>query len=110
MTGTRAPQLATQWRDRWTRQPKWKAFVGWQSYYRSFLEQIPERALVDHRGPLVGGEARQRELIDAIVAGRGAFLISAPRGCGKSRFALELARGLGPGQRSWDVRFVRHDE
>ena len=110
VTGTRAPQLATQWRDRWTRQPKWKAFVGWQSYYRSFLEQITERALVDHRGPLVGGEARQRELIDAIVAGRGAFLISAPRGCGKSRFALELARGLGPGQRSWDVRFVRHDE
>ncbi|HVS77035.1 MAG TPA: hypothetical protein VHE11_08880 [Steroidobacteraceae bacterium] len=93
-----------------SRHPKWKALVGWQSYYRRFLEESPGLALVDHRGPHVGNEARQTELIDAIAGGRSAFLISAPAGCGKSRFALELARRLGRAQRPWEVRFVRHDE
>ncbi|MDE2052415.1 MAG: hypothetical protein KGJ72_15515, partial [Gammaproteobacteria bacterium] len=108
--GTRASQLATQLRDRLTRHHKWKALVGWQTYYRNFLEETPERPLVDHRGPHVGGEVRQTELIDSIAAGRSAFLISAPPGCGKSRFALELARRIERTQRSCDVRFVRHDE
>ncbi len=45
-----------------------------------------------------------------MVAGGKVFLVSAPPGCGKSRFALELARRLGRTQSSWDVRFVRHDE
>src|SRR5215469_3704406 len=93
-----------------TRQPKSKALVGWQSYYRNFLEDAPGRTLVDHRGPYVGDEQRQMQLIDSMVAGGSAFLISAPPGCGKSRFALELARRLGRIQRPWDVRFVRHDE
>ena len=97
-------------RDRVTRQPKWNALVGWQSYYRSSLEATPASALIDHRGPYLGGEARHAQMIDAIAAGRRAFLISAPAGCGKSRFALELARRLERAQRSWDVRFVRHDE
>jgi hypothetical protein len=108
--GARASQLATQWRDRFGRQTRGKALVGWQSYYRSFLEETPGRPLVDHRGPHVGGEARRTELIEALAAGRSAFLLSAPAGCGKSRFALELARRLGGAERSWDVRFVRHDE
>src|SRR6185437_2968331 len=108
--GTRASQLATQLRHRFSRQPKWQALVGWQSYYRDFLEDARGSTRVDHRGPHVGGEARQTELIDAIVAGRSAFLISAPPGCGKSRFALELARRLARAHRSWDVRFVRHDD
>jgi hypothetical protein len=108
--GTRAAQLATQLRDRLTRHPKGKALVGWQSYYRHFLEDTPPRPLVDHRGPHVGGEGRQTELIDALGEGRSAVLVTAPPGCGKSRFALELARRLATTQRSWEVRFVRHDE
>ncbi len=84
--------------------------VGWQTYYRDFLEASPGTALIDHRGPYLGDELRHTQLIDAILAGRRAVLISAPAGCGKSRFALELARRLERAQRSWDVRFVRHDE
>jgi hypothetical protein len=110
VAGTRASQFATQLRDRVTRNPNSKALVGWQSYYRNSLDEVPACALVDHRGPYVGDEARQTELIDSIVAGRRAFLISAPPGCGKSRFALEVARRLARAQRSWDVRFVRRDE
>lgn len=99
-----------QLRDRFSRHPKGRALVGWQSYYRELLEDSAERALVDHRGPHVGGESRQTELIDAIAGGTRAVLVSAPPGCGKSRFALELARRLARAQRSWDVRFVRPDE
>jgi DNA polymerase III delta prime subunit len=108
--GTRASQLATQWRDRFTRHSKRQALVGWQSHYHHFLETAPASPLVDHRGPYLGDEARHAKLIDALAAGRRAVLISAPAGCGKSRLALELARQLGRSQRSWDVRFVRHDE
>lgn len=107
--GARASQFATQLRDRFSRQPKWKSLVDAQTYYRAFLEDAPGRALIDHRGPFVGGEQRQVEIIDAVAAGRKVFLVSAPPGCGKSRFALELAR-RGKAQKSWDVRFVRHDE
>ncbi|MGH8270597.1 MAG: hypothetical protein ACRES1_11055, partial [Steroidobacteraceae bacterium] len=107
--GTRVSQLATQWRDRFTRPSKGQALVGWQAHYHHWLEAAPGSTLVDHRGPYLGDEARHAQLIDAIAAGRRAFLISAPGGCGKSRFALELARHLGRAQRSWDVRFVRHD-
>ena len=92
-----------------TRHSKGNALLGWQSYYRNSLEATPGSALIDHRGPYLGGEARHTELIDAIAAGKSAFLISAPAGCGKSRFALELARRLERAQRSWEVRFVRHD-
>jgi hypothetical protein len=108
--GTRASQLAMQLRDRFSRHPKATALVGWQSYYRELLEESAQRVLVDHRGPHVGGDARQTELIEAVASGRRAVLVSAPRGCGKSRFALELARRLARAQRSWDVRFVRQDE
>jgi len=107
---TRASQFATQLRDRFARQPKWKAFVGWQSYYRVFLDESPGHALVDFRGPYVGDERPQVQISDAIVAGKRAFLLTAPSGCGKSRFALELARRFGKTQPSWDVRFVRHDQ
>jgi DNA polymerase III delta prime subunit len=84
--------------------------VGWQSYYRAFLEDSAGRALIDHRGPYAGDDLRQMQVIEAMVSGRKVFLISAPPGCGKSRFALELARRIGRDQRSWEVRFVRHDE
>jgi DNA polymerase III delta prime subunit len=84
--------------------------VDAHTYYRVFLEDSSGRALIDHRGPFVGDEQQQIGIIDAMVAGRKVFLISAPPGCGKSRFALELARRLGGVQRSWDVRFARHDE
>jgi hypothetical protein len=109
-TGARAAQLAAELRDRFTRQPAGKALLGWQSYYRRFLEEIPGRALVDHRGPYLPDEARHTSLIDAIGAGKRSFLITAPPGCGKSRFALEFARRAARARESWDVRFVRHDE
>jgi hypothetical protein len=107
--GARASQFATQLRDRFARQPKWKALVDAHTYYRAFLEDSPGRALIDHRGPLVGDDLRQTQIVDALGAGRRVFLVSAPAGCGKSRFALELSRRL-KAQKSWDVRFVRHDE
>lgn len=84
--------------------------VGWQAYYRDSLEPAAGNPLIDHRGPYLGGDTRHAELIDAIAGGRSAFLIAAPAGCGKSRFALELARRLERLQRSWEVRFVRRDE
>jgi hypothetical protein len=96
--------------DRIAGQPKGKAFVGWEIYYRAFLEASPGHALIDHRGPHVGDELQQSKIIAAIEAGRRVFQISAPPGCGKSRFALELARRIGREQRSWEVRFVRHDD
>ena len=83
--------------------------MGWQVYYRAFLEDSAGRALIDHRGPHVGDELRQEELINSMAGGRKVFIVSAPAGCGKSRFALELARRIGRVQRSWDVRFVRPD-
>ena len=107
--GARASQFATQLRDRFARQPKWKVLVDAHTYYRPFLEDSPGRALIDHRGPLVGDEVRQTQIEDALGAGRKVFLLCAPAGCGKSRFALELSRRL-KAQKSWDVRFVRHDE
>ena len=96
-------------RDRFARQPKWKCLVDAHTYYRAFLEDSPGRALIDHRGPYVGDEQRQTQLMEAMAAGRKVFVVTAPPGCGKSRFALELARRL-KSQRSWEVRFVRHDE
>ena len=95
-------------RDRFARQPKWKCLVDAHTYYRAFLEDSPGRALIDHRGPYVGDEQRQTQLIDAMTGGRKVFVVTAPPGCGKSRFALELARRLVRNQR--EVRFVRHDE
>ncbi len=83
--------------------------MGWQSYYRAFLDESSGAALIDHRGPYVGDGSQQGRLIDAIASGGRTFLISAPPGCGKSRFALELARRIGREQRSWEVRFVRHE-
>lgn len=83
--------------------------VDAHTYYRAFLEDSAGRPLIDHRGPFVGDELRQTQIVDALGAGRRVFLLSAPAGCGKSRFALELSRRL-KAQKSWDVRFVRHDE
>jgi hypothetical protein len=84
--------------------------VGGQTYYQAFLQDRPGRALVSHGGPLVGDELRRTEIIDAISKGNKLFIVSAAPGCGKSRFALELARRVGRDQRGWDVRFARHDE
>jgi hypothetical protein len=95
---------------RFKRQPGGKAFVDWQTYYQAFLGDSPGRAFMDHHGPYVGGEQRQLEIINAMVSGTRVFLVSAPPGCGKSRFALELARQMERAQRSWDVRFVCHDD
>jgi hypothetical protein len=100
-------------RSRFTRLPKWqasgKALLGGQTYYQAFLDR-PGRALISHAGPLVGDELRRTEIIDALSNGTKLFIVSAAPGCGKSRFALELARRIGRDQRSWDVRFARHDE
>jgi len=96
-------------RDRFARQPKWKCLVEAHTYYRAFLEDSPGRALIDHRGPYVGDEQRQTQLMDAMAAGRKVFVVTAPPGCGKSRFALELARRLKT-RGSAEVRFAHHDE
>jgi hypothetical protein len=97
-------------RSRFARLPKWQALVGGQTYYQAFLQDRPGRALVSHAGPLVGDELRRTEIIDAIANGTKLFVVSCAPGCGKSRFALELARRLGRDQRNWEVRFARHDE
>jgi len=69
-------------RDRFARQPKWKCLVDAHTYYRAFLEDSPGRALIDHRGPFVGDEHRQTQLMDAMSAGRRVFVVTAPPGCG----------------------------
>jgi hypothetical protein len=106
-----SPLFGNWLRSRLTRQPKWQALVSGPTYYPSFLSMDRRgRALVSHSGPLVGDELRQTEIIDAISSGRKLFVVAGSPGCGKSRFALELARRIGRDQRSWEVRFVRHDE
>jgi hypothetical protein len=84
--------------------------VGWQTYYRAYLGSEPGHALIQHSGPLVGDAARQVELINGMAAGRPAAIVWAPPGCGKSRFALELARRIEKGRDRWQVLFVHHDE
>ena len=97
-------------RSRFTRQPKWQALVDWQTYYEPFLQSRPGDTSISHSGPLVGDELPQVELIEAISSGRKLIAVSGFPGCGKSRFALELARRIARDQRTWEVRFVRHDE
>ncbi|HEY2399650.1 MAG TPA: hypothetical protein VGI23_04800, partial [Steroidobacteraceae bacterium] len=92
-----------------TRRPNWRAFVDWQTYYRPYLGADSGPALIKHTVPRVGDEARHTELIDALAAGRRAVVVWAPPGCGKSRFALELARRLEAGGDRWEPLFVQHD-
>jgi hypothetical protein len=86
------------------KQPQWRGFVDWKTYYTA-----PAQSLVQHGGPWVGDGARQDELINAVAAGRSASLVWAPPGCGKSRFALELARRIEKRRDRWQVVFVPHD-
>ena len=95
---------------RLARQSEWRAFVGWQAYYASSLGADADRALVQHTGPYLGNSTPQIELIDKMMAAQGAALVSAPPGCGKSRFALELARQIERSHPRWHAVFVRHDE
>lgn len=88
----------------------WRAFVSWQAYYAAYLGADARHALIQHGGPHVGDPARQIELIDALAAARGPVVVRAPPGCGKSRFALELARRIERDRGRWQVVFVRHDE
>jgi hypothetical protein len=104
-----------QWMSRWAqgkfdRQPSWHAFVDWQRYYAAYLRTDPSHALLRHTGPHVGDPTHQNELVDGMEEGRSAAIVSAPPGCGKSRFALELARRIEQGHRRWQAVFVRHDE
>lgn len=91
-------------------QSSWRGFVNWQAYYASCLGPDAGSALVQHTGPHVGNSTLQTELIDGMTAAQGAALVSAPPGCGKSRFALELARQTERSHPRWHVVFVRHDE
>ena len=97
-------------RSKFARQPSWQAFVGWQAYYSAYLGTNAASALIHHSGPYVGGSDQQTELLDAMLAGRGAAMVSASPGCGKSRFALELARRVEREHPRWQAVFVRHDE
>jgi hypothetical protein len=108
--GSGRSRLGSWLRSRFTGLPQGRALVSEQTYYQAFLQDRPGRALAGHTGPLVGDEQRRSELIDAISSGTKLFVVSGAPGGGKSRFALELARRIGRDQRSWDVRFVRHDE
>lgn len=95
--------------SKFARELPWRAFVSWQAYYSAHLRTDANQALIRHNGPYVGDPARQVELIDALGAGRGPAIVSAPAGCGKSRFALELAQRMDRERRRWQVLFVRHD-
>ena len=92
------------------RQSPWRAFVNWQAYYASSLSPDAGHVLVQHAGPYVGNSTHQMGLIEKMTATQGAALVSAPPGCGKSRFAIELARQIERSQPRWHVVFVRHDE
>jgi DNA polymerase III delta prime subunit len=97
-------------RSKFVRQPSWHAFVGWQAYYSAYLRTDAAPALIHHSGPYVGSPNQHTELLNAMLAGRGAAIVSAPPGCGKSRFALELARRIEREYPRWQAVFVRHDE
>ena len=97
-------------RSRFVRQPTWQAFVSWQAYYSAYLRTDAAPALLHHGGPYVGGFDHHTELLEAMSAGRGAALVCAPPGCGKSRFALELARRIERDYPRWQAVLVRHDE
>jgi DNA polymerase III delta prime subunit len=104
-----------RWMSRWAqgkfdRQPSWQAFVDWQTYYAASLRTDATHALIQHTGPHLGDPTHQNELLNGMEGGRGAALVCAPPGCGKSRFALELARRLEQAHRGWQAVFVRHDE
>jgi hypothetical protein len=96
--------------SRFAPQSSWRAFVDWQAYYASCLGPDAGPALVQHTGPYVGDSTPQTELIDRMTAAQGAALVSAPPGCGKSRFALELTRQAERSHPRWQIVFVRHDE
>jgi CBS domain-containing protein len=96
--------------SKFVRQPSWHAFIGWQGYYAAYLGTDAPSALIHHSGPYVSSPDRQTELLDAMLAGHGATVVSAPPGCGKSRFALELARRIEREHPRWQAVFVRHDE
>lgn len=105
--------LHSIWRwthGRFSRQPQWHAFVDWQAYYSACLHPDASHGLVEHGGPYVGDFARQMQLVEEVIAGREPTIVSAPPGCGKSRFALELARQVEQTHPRWQVVFVRHDE
>ena len=91
-------------------QPQWQGFVDCETYYAAYLRPASAHTLVQHNGPWVGDAARQVELINGLAAGRAASLVWAPPGCGKSRFALEVARRIEKEGDRWQVVFVRHDE
>jgi hypothetical protein len=95
---------------KFAQQPGWRAFVSWQAYYHAYLGTDAGHALIQHTGPLVGDAARQIEVINGMAAGRGPAVVWAPPGCGKSRFALELAQRIEKGGHRWQVVFVQHDE
>jgi hypothetical protein len=97
-------------RSKFVRQPTWQAFVSWQTYYSAYLRTDAAPALLHHSGPYVGGSNHHAQLLDAMSAGRGAALVCAPPGCGKSRFALELARRIERDYPRWQAVLVRHDE
>lgn len=96
--------------SKFARELPWRAFVSWQAYYAAYLRTDANQALLRHTAPYVGDPARQIELMDAMAAGRGPAIVSAPAGCGKSRFALELAHRMEREHRRWHVLFVRHDD
>ena len=97
-------------RGKFAPQPRWRAFVPWQTYYRAYLGADAAHPLAQHTGPYVGDGSRRTGVIDAMAAGRGPTIVRAPPGCGKSRFALELARRIEKGRNRWEVVFVNHDE
>ena len=100
-----------QWTQaKFARQLPWRAFVSGQAYYAGYLRTDASRALIHHTGPYVGTPNHQTELIEGMLAGQGPAIVCAPPGCGKSRFALELARRIERAHPRWQVVFVRHDE
>jgi hypothetical protein len=92
-----------------TRRQNSRAFVDWQTYYRAYLGADSGTPLIQHSVPWVGDEARHTELINGLGAGHRAVVVWAPPGCGKSRFALELARRLETGPDRWEAHLVQHD-
>lgn len=95
----------------WFRKPpQWRAFVDWKTYYQAFLRTDSAHSLIQHSGPWVGDASRQDELISSLAGGRRAAIVWAPPGCGKSRFALELARRIEKGRDRWQAAFVPHDD
>ncbi len=87
----------------------WEVFRPWREHFKVELRVDSKRGLITHATPFVGFDDQLTSCMEHLIQGEPVVLVSAAPGCGKSRFALELARKLGKHESLWECFFVGHD-